>query len=95
MLVRWRSALDHFRGSPIVAIGLSAAAWSCLAVVFATGDARFTAAFLVLGATASLVAFFGLIVERRWPAYVAFLITLAAPIATVVYVSRQQEGWLG
>jgi hypothetical protein len=73
---------------------MTAAAWIALATAYWTGDARFTGAFLLLAATAMILSFFSLYVERGWPAYVAFLVTLAAPVATVVYISRQPSDWL-
>ena len=73
---------------------MTAAAWISLATAYWTGDARFTGAFLLLAATAMILSFFSLYVKRCWPAYVAFLVTLAAPVATVVYISRQPSDWL-
>ena len=92
--VRPRAFWRAFRGAPVIALVLTAAAWISLAVAYRTGDARFTGAFLLLAATAMILSFFSLYVERRWSAYVAFLVTLVAPIATVAYISRQSSGWL-
>ena len=70
----------------MIAFVMTATAWISLAVAYWTGDARFTGVFLLLAATAMILSFFSLYVERRWSAYVAFLVTLVAPIATVVYI---------
>jgi len=86
----WRA----FRGAPVIALAITTAAWISLAVAYRTGDARFTGAFLLLAATAMILSFFSLYVERRWPAYVAFLFSLTAPVATVIYISRQSPDWL-
>jgi hypothetical protein len=92
--VRSRALWRAFRGAPVIALAITTAAWISLAVAYWTGDARFTGAFLVLAATAMILSFFSLYVERRWPAYVAFLASLTAPVATVIYVSRQSPDWL-
>ena len=92
--VRARALWRTFRGAPVIALAITTAAWISLALAHRTGDARFTGGFLLLAATAMILSFFSLYVERRWAAYVAFLITLAAPVATVIYISRQPTGWL-
>lgn len=89
-----RNALWALAGGPGVAIALSAAAWVSIAIAFATSDARFTAAFLVLAVTAPCVALFSLLAERRVAAGLALLITLAAPLATWIYIDSRPSGWL-
>ena len=92
--MRSRALWRAFRGAPVIALAITTSAWISLAVAYWTGDARFTGAFLLLAATAMILSFFSLYVERRWAAYVAFLFTLTAPVATVIYISRQPPDWL-
>jgi len=84
-----------FRGGPLVALALTAAAWISIGVAHVAHDVRFTVAFLLLAGTAPIVALFSFVAEHRPAAFIAFLLTLAAPVAAVLYIARQSGDWLG